>query len=149
MVNIIFIMLIFLLKNVNITKIMLTIILTINSKNIPIISVVSSKFGAHSVWPLSTTVLKNRDTILKKLNLSPGVLPRLLNLSITANSFRNMSTFRAYTKVDFSGPLKGRLLRTVLEHIILRFHFLVRNIRNNICYISLGLLGTLLHLQAF
>ena len=39
----------FLLKNVNITKIMLTIILTIYLKNIPIISVVSSKFGAHSV----------------------------------------------------------------------------------------------------
>ena len=36
-------------KIVNITKIMLTIILTIYSKNIPIISVVSSKFGAHSV----------------------------------------------------------------------------------------------------
>ena len=63
MVNIILIMLIFLTKFVNISKIMLTIILTIKFKNIPIITVVSENFEVYNVRPNSKTLLKKSDTM--------------------------------------------------------------------------------------
>ena len=63
MVNIILIMLIFLTKFVNISKIMLTIILTIKFKNIHIITVVSENFEVYNVRPNSKTLLKKSDTM--------------------------------------------------------------------------------------
>ena len=63
-------MLIFLTKFVNISKIMLTDILTIKFNNIPIITVVSENFEVYNVRPNSKTLLKKSDTMVHSVRYS-------------------------------------------------------------------------------